>query len=665
MKSLRNACYALAGTAMVMGLAPAAMAAKDNQPTVPIEVWALRNVVNTVQVSPDGRHVLVLKTESREGEHILEIYKTEDMSKPLRRLNADPMEFTSARWVSDKHVFGGAWQVKRSKVNGPEEDVREYATYSYNLDTNKFQQVDGEFSLVNTLPDEPMEVLVATGRDDSALTGVDPFAAFRPRSYYRYNLGTGQRTLVMRGTTKYPRPVFDLQGNPRYVESYDPATKTLKTYYRLPGEGTWKEFGETYDLDSHENLYRVLGGFMGLVGFSEEDPTIGYVIDNRGEDKASLYEFDFKTGQFGQKLFSAPDADVMGIATSSLPNSSKLVAAVYPGAKYERAWFDAEELALYEQFQQLIPNAHQLSISSRSLDGKTMIVQNTGPKDPGSFWFVQNGKIMKLGSRNPLLQPEQLSDVEFIKYPARDGHMIPAYLTKPKGDGPFPLIVLPHGGPHVTEVVSYDEWSQLLANAGYMVLQPQYRMSVGWGQKHFDDAYGQHGLLMQDDKDDGAKYLIEKGMVDPDRVAMFGWSYGGYAALVALTRENNMYQCAIAGAAVADPEKVYKKRRNPDDAKALDDWSQRRGMIGINPIKEVNKPSIPLLMVHGDVDARVLYFNFTDYKKAMDAAGKTNAQYLTLKGADHFSNTLMYNHQEAFYTKMLDFLANDCGPGGL
>jgi dipeptidyl aminopeptidase/acylaminoacyl peptidase len=218
----------------------------------------------------------------------------------------------------------------------------------------------------------------------------------------------------------------------------------------------------------------------------------------------------------------------------------------------------------------------------------------------------------------------------------------------------------------VNEVIGYDEWGQLLANAGYMVLQPQYRMSVGWGREHFDSAYGEHGLAMQDDKDDGALYLVNKGWADKDRMAMFGWSYGGYAALVATTRENNIYQCAIAGAAVADPKKVYMKRRGPNSPKALDDWSQRRGMIGINPIEEVSKANIPLLMVHGDVDARVMYFNFKDYKKAMEKAGKSSqAQYLTLKGADHFSATLMYEHQEKFYTKLLDYLENDCGPGGL
>ncbi|MCP5384289.1 MAG: S9 family peptidase [Sphingomonadaceae bacterium] len=646
---------------------PASTVGAQTTERVPIPVWSLRDVISAVSLSPDGKHILVLKTESKEGDYLLEIYETADMSKPLRRLNADPMEIISARWVNDNYIFGTAWQVKRSSVKGPEEDVREYATYSYNLEKNKFSKVDGNFNIVNNLPKEPNKVLVASGRENDGGSGVDPFAAFRPRSYYRYDLESGARELILKGSEKYPTATFDNDGNPRYTSSVDRSTNELKQYYRLPGDGSWKEFGERYDFDEYENLYRVLGGFMGVVGFDDKDPTIGYVIDNRGEDKAALWEFDFKTGEFGEKIYQNPDADVINVQTSSMgwAGDNHIVAAIFPGAKYERAWFDTEEKALYDALEKQIPYAHQVAIAGRSRDGKTMVVTNRGPHDPGSFWLIKDGKRAKLGSRNPLLKPEQLADVEFIKYPARDGRMIPAYVTKPKGEGPFPLIVLPHGGPHVNEVISYDEWGQLLANNGYMVLQPQYRMSVGWGQDHFDSAYGQHGLAMQDDKDDGALYLVKQGLVDPDRMAMFGWSYGGYAALVATTRDPQIYQCAIAGAAVADPAKVYRLRRSPDSPKALDDWSQRRGMIGINPINEVEKSNIPLLMVHGDVDSRVLYFNYKDYKAAMEKAGKTNAQYLTLKGADHFYRTLMYNHQEAFFTKMLDFLKNDCGPGGL
>ena len=168
---------------------------------------------------------------------------------------------------------------------------------------------------------------------------------------------------------------------------------------------------------------------------------------------------------------------------------------------------------------------------------------------------------------------------------------------------------------------------------------------------------------MQDDKDDGVKYLIEQGLVDPDRVAFFGWSYGGYAALVAAARENNLYQCSIAVNGVADAEKQFLGRRDTD-LKALDEWSRRRGTIGINPINEVDKVNIPLLMIHSDNDRRVMYYHFKDYKKKFEAAGK-QGQFVTIEGADHFSNTLMFNHQQQLYTKMLDYLANDCGPGGL
>ncbi|MXO96313.1 prolyl oligopeptidase family serine peptidase [Erythrobacter aquimaris] len=667
MKIFKSALLA-AGAAASLGIVAAPAASQQNttgMPSVPIEVWALRDVVNAVQVSPDGKHVLVHVVESKEGEYLLKIYKTEDMSKPYRVLNADPMEIISAQWVSDRYIFGSAWQQNRSRVNGPEEGTYDYAGYAYDLKANKFSKIDGNFGVANVLPNEPDSILVETGTAIPNTSGVDPYAAFRPRSYYKVNLAKGTKQLVLKGSEKYPTARFDNEGNPRWTVGYDRASKEAITYYRKPGENSWTEFMR-YDQDEHENLYRTLSGFMRLHGFDPANPSIGYVIDNRGEDKAALWEFNFDTGQFGEKLAATDSADIMGIRTSSMPGDDTLVGAIYPWDKYRTIWFDEGEKALYDALEAQIPNAHQVSITSRSTDGGTMIVSNRGPRDPGSYWLVNNGTMTKLGSRNPLIQPEQLADVEFIRYPSRDGKLtIPAYFMRPKGEGPYPLIVRHNGGPHVNNVVGYDEWDQMLVNAGYAVLRPQNRISTGWGQKHFDAGYGEHGLAMQDDKDDGALYLIEKGLVDPDRVAFMGWSYGGYSALVAASRSPNVYQCVIAGAAVSDPEKSYKQRRNPYGAKAIDEWAQRRGMIGINPIKEVSKVNIPILMVHGDVDARVLYFHYEDYKDAIEKAGIQNAQFLTLKGADHFSNTLMFEHQQQFYTKMFDFLKNDCGPGGL
>lgn len=664
MKLLKASLAAALVGVSAIGLVTAGPAPTQAQGNIPIEVWALRDVVNAVQISPDGKHLLVHKVESREGEYILEVYDTADLSKPLRRLNADPMEIISAQWVSSDVIFGTAWQVNRKTVKGPEEDVRDYRAYAYSLSANKFTAVDGNFGIVNTLPNDPDHVLISTGSAIADPSGVDPLLSFRPRSYYKFNLKTGTRELVLRGTAKIRSvDTWDDEGNPRFTQTVDVESGKLISYYRKPGDGDWTKLNEL-DLNDPKNLYRILGGFVGIAGFDPKDPNTGYLIDNlNGDDKTALYEFDFNTGKVGKKLFQAQDADVIGIQRSSIPGTGKLVAAVYPGEKYERHWFDEEEKALYQALEQQIPYAWQVSIASRSLDGKSMVVTNRGPHDPGSFWLVKDGKLAKLGSRNPLLNPEQLADVKYIRYPARDGLMIPGWITIPKGKPPFPLIVQHNGGPQVNGMVGYDEWGQMLANAGYMVFHPDQRISTGWGQKHFDAGYGEHGGKMQDDKDDGVQYLIDQGLVDPDRVAFFGWSYGGYSALVSLSREPQLYQCAIAGAAVANPEKQYLGRRNTE-LKALDEWERRRGTIGINPMNEISKVNIPLLMIHGNVDRRVQYYHFKEYQKAFQAAGKTG-EFVTLEGADHFYNTLMFNHQQQLYTKMLDYLANDCGPGGL
>ena len=667
MKFLKASLAATLAGVSVIGLSFAAPAETQAQSrtSVPIDVWALRDVVNAVQVSPDGKHLLVHKIESKEGEYLLEIYRTDNLSEPLRRLNADPMEIIAARWVSDNYIFGTAWQQRRSKVQRPEQDTRDTLTYAYSLKDNNFETIDDNLEIINTLPNDPDHVLVATGNAIPDRTGVDPIAAFRPRAYYEFNLEKGTKSLIIKGNSEFPVvQAFDNQGNPRFTSTFDRAEGKQKTFYRKPGQGSWTQVNE-YDLEDQANLYRILSGIHGIQGFDPENPNIGYIIETMpGNDKAGLYEFDFNTGKIGKELFKPEDADVMGIQTHSIPGNDKLVAALYPGAKMERHWFDEDEKALYEALEQQIPYAHQISISSRSVDGRTMIVSNRGPHDPGSYWLVKDGQLAKLGSRNPLVDQDMLADVKYIRYPARDGLSIPAYVTVPKvGEPPYPLIVQHNGGPHVNGMVSYDEIGQFLASQGYMVLHPENRISVGWGQNHFDAGYGEHGLAMQDDKDDGVQYLIAQGLVDPERVAFMGWSYGGYAALVAASREPQLYQCTVAVAAVADAEKQYLGRRD-SSLKALDEWSRRRGTIGINPIDEVDKVNIPLLMIHGDVDRRVMYYHFKDYKKAFEGAGK-EGQFVTLEKADHFSYTLMYNHQQQLYTKVLDYLANDCGPGGL
>jgi dipeptidyl aminopeptidase/acylaminoacyl peptidase len=226
---------------------------------------------------------------------------------------------------------------------------------------------------------------------------------------------------------------------------------------------------------------------------------------------------------------------------------------------------------------------------------------------------------------------------------------------------------MPHGGPFVPENPSYDGWAQLLANYGYMVLQPQYRGSTGYGLDFYKSAFingGEGGGKMQDDKDDGALFLAEQGLVDPNRMAMFGWSYGGYAALIAASREDQIYQCAIAGAAVADNIQQLNYYRGDIERfqTAGSEEQIRMWADSISPIKEVEKVNIPLFVIHGDIDQRVPPKHARKYLAALEKANIPH-KALWLEGADHFYSTLFYRHNVQFYTQMLDFLKNDCFGG--
>jgi dipeptidyl aminopeptidase/acylaminoacyl peptidase len=278
-------------------------------------------------------------------------------------------------------------------------------------------------------------------------------------------------------------------------------------------------------------------------------------------------------------------------------------------------------------------------------------------KDPGSYYLLSNkNKLEFLGARNPLIKKEHLSSVKYVKYTARDGRKIPAYITIPKGKGPFPAVVMPHGGPWVRDVNIYDEWSQLLAHYGYVVIQPQFRGSTGFGLEHWKAGDEKWGLEMQDDNDDAAMYLVKKGLANKDKLAIFGWSYGGYAAFVGSLRENNIYQCSIAGAGVTDLSRITATLFGVNRFGRI---FQAPTVKGISAIEHVDKVNVPLLIVHGDIDQRV---PVVQSRLFVDALKKTDKdfKYVELQGADHFGNTLYFNHKMEFYTALLDWLENKC-----
>lgn len=626
----------------------------------PLEYWALRSVIDSAQVSPDGKYLGLMKIPSKDGNPIIEVYEAANLDKEPFRLNADPMEITSFYWASDKDIVFTLRQQVRDKIEGFNQGVYETRLAVVDVKKEKIKSFDeSDPSIVSLLPDKPNKIIISFSEGDPDGPGAKLDQTFRPRAYWEFDLNRGTKKLLIRGKISLANISFTAQGDPWLARGFDLSEGEYIWYWRKPGTKGWTEIHRQSEEDFET---------FSVAEIDDTKPDHLLVFANNGHDKVGLWSYNINTRTLDELIYRRNDADVYGVRyhSNDWTYPDKVVGVSYFRDKYRVEYFDEVEGATYAQLEQVIPFAHYVDINSRSRDGKTMTIFNLGPRDPGSYYLLKDGNIKMVGSRQPLLEGEKLASLEFIEYKSRDGLTIPAYLTVPNGEGPFPLIVLPHGGPFVQETVIYDEWAQMLANHGYMVVQPQYRGSFGYGLDFHKISFengGQGGHTMQDDKDDAALHLVEQGLADPERLAMFGWSYGGYAALVAAAREDQIYQCAIAGAAVADQtQQINYYRYQLRGAQKVRQLAYRDGSV--NPIKEADKVNVPLLLIHGDVDQRVPVTHANRYRKELDKYGK-NYKYVELEGADHFSNTLFFRHQIRLYESMIDFLQNDCGPGGL
>ena len=624
----------------------------------PLDYWARRPAVTGVSLSPDGSQFALTRILERGGNPIIELYDSDNLeAKPLR-IDSSPMEILPGiQWIDNDVFLFRARQRVREIIGGFNQGV--YKGQNIKYDGSKKNPIgrirQDYFKVEEILPDKKNKIIISI--QEGIPNGLQAVAStIRPRSYWEYDVKTNRRKLLLRGKIELGNIQFDSDGNATHAFGFDGRTNEWTYHWRPKGTKEWREMYRQHE-DSFEQFRPIIPDDTAENHF--------LVLAHNGYDKVGLWSFDAENQKFSEAVYRRNDVDggyPFG-HSNRLANPDEIAGVSWCKDKCHREFFDGQEAALYRQLESLIPNADQVRISGRSRDGNTLIVTNSGPRDPGTYYLIRNGKVAKISGAKPYLEHDQLAKVEYITYKARDGETINGYVTVPNGEGPFPLVVMPHGGPYVSETVDrFDEWSQMLANNGYMVLQPQYRGSQKYGLDFYKSAFingSELGRSMQDDKDDGALYLVKQGLVDPDRMAMFGWSYGGYAALIAASREEQIFQCVIAGAAVTDPDmQVDYYRYRIEGAQKIEQLTSWDGAV--SPVKEVKKINVPMLIVHGDNDQRVPPEHFDKYIDELDRAG-VDYQKLILEGADHFYDTLFYHHKISLYETMLDFLENDCG----
>ena len=350
-------------------------------------------------------------------------------------------------------------------------------------------------------------------------------------------------------------------------------------------------------------------------------------------DTASLRIYDFKRRTFSDPVWPALKYDVSDVVYHE--GDRALAGVCYTADTYVCDFKDAALNADYRRGSAALHDERSLTPLGMSDDGKVWLFGVSGPNEPGAYYVFdrRTGRMTLAANRQPGLPASRLGTMERFVYAARDGTPIPGYLTRPPKAprGPLPLIVMPHGGPEARDSYSFDIWAQVFATRGYLVFQPNFRGSSGYGRAFAEAGYRQWGARMQDDLTDGVHNLISSGRADPKRICIFGASYGGYAALYGGAQTPELYKCVASFAGVADLKalvdwehatKGHEPRWRYAQRAIGDPRKEAARLAAASPIAYAAGYRPPVLLIHGAKDASVPIVQSQMMAKALKKAGK-------------------------------------------
>jgi len=357
------------------------------------------------------------------------------------------------------------------------------------------------------------------------------------------------------------------------------------------------------------------------------------------EGRDALWEMDLADREKPVLIFSHPQVDA---DSPMLARDGRMLGILYETERPFAFYTDALASALIDSVRRALPAGNFNYIVDSSHDGKLFVVISRSDVDAGTYYLLNrsDGKLQKIGSVYPELQQVQgqLARMQSIRYAARDGVEIPGYLTVPadRRAEKLPLIVLPHGGPIARDSWGFGWLEQFLASRGYAVLQMNFRGSSGYGDAWLMSAHQDWGGLTYDDITDGARWAISKGIADPNRVCIVGWSFGGYAALLGAVRNSDLYKCSASIAGVSDLIELQDDERYFTNAKIAREQigTKRDKLKADSPRRHAENARIPILMIHGTMDYQVRSSHSDDMASALKRA-KKQYKLVEIEDADH------------------------------
>ena len=580
-----------------------------------IDAFFVPPVSRGAQLSPSG-HYLALIEHAGVGDRVtvidLETHETTTaMAARARR------EIDWIRWKGDGRLLASTTLISEPSSGGPMTGSGQaLVAMGRNgegplaLSAGAIKQVGpGEVRIADPLNRDPGHVLVAAPDAHGA------------QSLWKVDVSSGATEFVKRGDGD---PDDRLPGGAMVVR-YD--------HKDAGRQGDQKDAGGA----DFEVLGPAQGGHTAYVALQPRTRADGDTVTVR------VYDFDHKT--LSDPVWPALNYDVSDVVYHE--GDLGLAGVCYTADAYTCDLKDPELQADYQKARAVFHGERNLTPLAMSDDARYWLFGVSGPTEPGAYYvFDRHTKKLTLAAnRQPGLPAAKLGLMRPFVYKARDGTEIPGYLTRPPGAaaGPLPLIVMPHGGPEARDAYGFDTWGQILATRGYLVFQPNFRGSSGYGRHFAEAGYRQWGGRMQDDLTDGVQELIRSGQADPARVCIFGASYGGYAALYGGAQSPELYKCVASFAGVSDLRALVGWEHHTKGHEARFRYAERaigdpvrdaRKLAATSPIGFAANYRPPVLLIHGSKDVSVPIQQSQDMARALTRAGK-DVRLMVFDGEGH------------------------------
>ncbi len=637
---------------------------------IPVAAFFSRPQIESVRLSPSGRWLAVNTAagSARVGVGIFDLQTLQPVAVPARFSDAD---IDSVNWVNDEmlvfsiqdnqrggadqHYWPGLFSVHRDGKSAARQLVRVDASFFTPLRLAGREPLTVNHELLHVPAGGGNEVIVG----EYTWAGPGQEATVNAK---RLDVTNGRTTNLSLGAPNNVRRwMFDASGQPQLVATRSAGRGAY--HWRDAASGSWRVLAEFENyrapwtprfIDGAGGLYVAVSG--GSAGTSE------------------LRRYDFARGQpEAASLVSTPGFDFTGSVVSESLGSQVLGVRVTTDAE-TTVWFEPRLQALQKQADERLPG-HINRISCRQCGGDdiTAVVYSWSDRDPGQYWIYRGSdrSWRKLGDTQAGIDPRLMASTDFERVRMRDGLQIPVWVTRPTGkvSGPRPAVLLVHGGPWVRG--RHWRWSadaQFLASRGYVVIEPEFRGSTGYGQRLYRAGWRQWGLAMQDDLADALAWAVGKGFVDPGRVCIAGASYGGYATLMGLVRHPDTYRCGVAWVAVTDPRLLFKwtyisdqsdDNRQHDYPTLIGHPENDRAMLeAATPVLQAQRIKAPVMLAVGTEDQRVPLEHGQRMRSALTEAGNPP---LWLAYPDEGHGFFKVENRVDFMRQMEGFLAQHTG----